>query len=556
MKKLVLLLLLALTAFGTAAQAAYPRPTALLGPGLNQGRTPYHQSWNRTLSADTLYYLTGQYLVDSTYTITIPAGTVLEADTASTLCVMRGGRIFANGEPRSPIVFTSMKAPGERNRGDWGGVILLGNAPTNKVEPLVEGGLLEGTYGGPDANDDSGVFKYVRIEYPGYRFQLNNEINGLTMGGVGAGTEIHHVQVSYSFDDSYEWFGGTVNPHHLVAFGGTDDEFDTDFGFSGRLQFLFALRDPNMWDPTGQSNGFESDNDASSTSTDQPYTSAVFCNCTLVGPERTDALVGLTPAGNTFEYSTVQRRSSRMNVFNTAFLGYYWGLSLRDAFTQQAALAGITEWKNNSMACSRRPTGSTSVHDEGRWAGVTTWYDTPSFANNGSQPRNPSALGLTNMANLNDPNPVPSAGSILIGTADFSSPKLAGLEVVTYRGAFDPTLPMAEQWTKDWTNFNPQASTATAVGDGPARVVGSLDQNYPNPFNPVTAIRFKVPVRGHVSLKVYNVRGEEIATVVDQEMNAGAFERSFSSSNLPSGTYFYRLTAPGVNEVRKMQLVK
>ena len=452
-----------------------------------------------------------------------------------------------------------MKPRGQRNRGDWGGVILLGNAPVNKVNPLVEGGLLVGTYGGPDANDSSGIFKYVRIEFPGYRYQLNNEINGLTFGGVGAGTEVHHVQVSYSFDDSYEWFGGTVNPHHLVAFGGTDDEFDTDFGFSGKLQFLFAMRDPNMWDPTGQSNGFESDNDASSTSTDQPYTSCIFCNVTLIGPERTDALVGsgLLP-GNTFQYSALERRSSRMNVFNTVFCGYPWGLAARDAFTRASMTAGTTEWKGNSMACSRRPGTSTSIHEESTWSGVTAWYDTPAFGNNGSQPRNPSAIGLTDVSDLNNPNPVPAPGSLLIGTADFTSPKLADpfFTPVTYRGAFDPALPMNQQWTAGWTNFNPQYATATAVGDGPARVVDALGQNHPNPFNPLTAIRFKVPTAGRVTLKVYNLRGEEVATVVDQNMNAGAFERSFSAESLSSGTYFYRLTAPGVNETRKMQLVK
>src|SRR5262249_8386807 len=151
-----------------------------------------------------------------------------------TLIIARGGFIMAQGTPQHPIVFTSQYAPGSRASGDWGGIIVLGKAPVNKVNPVIEGGLINGscmggtgTYGGTDPNDNSGVISYVRIEFAGYRFQLNNEVNGLTMGGVGAGTQIDHVQVSYSDDDSYEWFGGTVNCKYIVAFAGTDDEFDT-----------------------------------------------------------------------------------------------------------------------------------------------------------------------------------------------------------------------------------------------------------------------------------------------------------------------------------------
>ena len=245
-------------------------PEKVIGPGLNAGRTPYHQQSNRTLSADTAYVLTGLFYVDSTFTLTIQPGTVVFGDTGAALVITRGAKIFARGSANSPIVFTSNKPVGQRHSGDWGGLLILGNAPSNKVNPLIEGGIIGGSYGGNDPNDNSGIFRYVRVEFGGYRFQLNNEVNGLTMGGVGAGTEIHHMQVSYADDDSYEWFGGTVNPKYLVAFGGTDDEFDTDFGYSGKVQFAFGMRDPNQWDPTGESNGFESDNDASATSTDLP----------------------------------------------------------------------------------------------------------------------------------------------------------------------------------------------------------------------------------------------------------------------------------------------
>ena len=136
------------------------------------------------------------------------------------------------------------------------------------TNPEIEGGVNNAAgdafYGGTDANDNSGVLRYVRIEFPGIAFTDNNEINGLTCGGVGAATTLEHVQVSYSGDDSFEFFGGTVNAKYLIAYRGWDDDFDTDFGYSGKIQFAVSLRDPEIADQSG-SNGFESDNDGSGT---------------------------------------------------------------------------------------------------------------------------------------------------------------------------------------------------------------------------------------------------------------------------------------------------
>lgn len=127
---------------------------------------------------------------------------------------------------------------------------------------------------------------YVRVEFAGYPFEKDKEINGITFGSVGDGTKVDHLQVSYSNDDSYEWFGGTVNCKNLIAFRGWDDDFDTDNGFSGQVQYGLSVRDARIAD-VSQSNGFESDNDASG-STAQPYTSATFSNMTFVGPKAVD----------------------------------------------------------------------------------------------------------------------------------------------------------------------------------------------------------------------------------------------------------------------------
>jgi hypothetical protein len=561
MKKCILLLLAA-SILAAAPVSAYQKPTAVLGPGLNSGRTEFIQTSDRTLSADTLYILTGLYYVDSLRTITIPEGTIIMGDTASTLIIKRGAKIYATGTWNAPVVFTSLRPPGQRNPGDWGGVILLGRAPVNKVEPLIEGGIIGGSYGGSDPDDDSGVIRFARIEYSGYRFQLNNEVNGLTMGGVGRGTKLSHIQVSYNFDDSFEWFGGTVDAKYLVALGGTDDEFDTDFGYSGKVQFGFGLRDPLYWDPTGESNGFESDNDGSSTSTATPYTSPTFSNITLIGPQLSSTIG--PPIGHRFQYGALIRRSTRTSIYNSIICGYPWGLSLRDLYTKQACRDDVLQWRNVSMTAHLLPTGSTHIHDETRWPaadavtpGVLAWFNTPAYNNKLSTVRYPSAIGI-NMTAVNDPNPVPAVGSEPDGSADFSNPRLAGFTVTTYRGAFKPGEPFSQQWTAGWTNFDPQNTdynpVQTGVEDTPH--AKALLQNFPNPFNPSTSIRFTVPAAGRVVLAVYDVSGKTVATLVDKEMKAGSYETIFMADDLASGIYLYRVSGAGFSETRKMVLLR
>ena len=211
-------------------------------------------SGNVTWTADKVYLIQGFVYVVNGAVLTIEPGTVIRGEKSSmgSLIVERGGKIMAEGTLAKPIVFTSNAAAGSRVRGDWGGLVLCGKASVNQPggEVQIEGGPRT-IYGGattPDDNDNSGVLKYVRIEFAGYPFQPDKEINGLTFGGVGRGTSIDYIQVSYSNDDSYEWFGGTVNCKHLIAYRGFDDEFDTDFGFQGKIQFIVGLRDSAVAD--------------------------------------------------------------------------------------------------------------------------------------------------------------------------------------------------------------------------------------------------------------------------------------------------------------------
>lgn len=246
-----------------------------------------------TLESGMTYRLSGPTTVLAGNTLTIePCVKVLGQSPESILAILPGARIEAEGEPNAPIVFTSSQPAGSRLPGDWGGVIVLGNARTNEATestlPIIEGLVSAQTYG--SANDDlndesSGTLAYVRIEFVGRDLGGDIESNGLTMGGVGSGTTLHHIMVSNSIDDCFEWFGGTVSAHHLIAFNCDDDMFDTDRGFSGTVQYAFGRQ--FISSSENDSNGFEMDNqaviDPITPELDEPKTSARWSNVTLCG---------------------------------------------------------------------------------------------------------------------------------------------------------------------------------------------------------------------------------------------------------------------------------
>jgi hypothetical protein len=294
---------------------------------------------NTTWTYGKTYKITGLIYVTNNATLTIQPGVIVKGvytNTGTALIVTKGAKIDAVGTAARPIVFTSNKPAGQRAAGDWGGIILLGKAGFN-----LNGGInnIEGItasvntqYGGgtsPLHDDNSGTLKYCRIEYPGFVFSPNNEINGLTLGSVGNGTTIDYVQVSYSGDDSFEWFGGSVNCKHLVAYKGLDDDFDTDNGYKGVVQFALGIRDPNIADnPTvSTSEGFESDNNADTVEAASGYdnTTAVFSNCTLIGPSKRQ-----TTVASGFARALRLRRSTELQVYNSIFLDFknnYAGLT-------------------------------------------------------------------------------------------------------------------------------------------------------------------------------------------------------------------------------------
>jgi hypothetical protein len=312
-------------------------------------------STNTTWTSNNVYLLQGVVYIDSLITLTIEPGTVIRGDfnTAnSSLLIRRGAKIMAEGTACNPIVFTSNRAAGQRAAGDWGGIIMLGRARHNLgVNNLIEGlsAANSGNYhGGTDDNDNSGVLKYVRIEFGGYVFSANNEINGLTMGSVGRGTTIDYVQNSYINDDAFEWFGGAVNCKHLVAYRCIDDDFDTDNGFSGQLQYILAIKDPALAD-ISVSETFESDNDNPGTSeTRFPKTSPTFYNVTGIGAFRCN--VAANTVNTNHNRGARIRRNSDLKVYNSIFMNYRNGLFIDGSLAIANANQDSLVYRNNIVA--------------------------------------------------------------------------------------------------------------------------------------------------------------------------------------------------------------
>jgi hypothetical protein len=415
---------------------------------------------NTNWTADKIYLLKKFIYIKSGAILTIAPGTVIKGDKLGlgTLIVSPGGKLMAEGTAAQPIVFTSNQAKGARKYGDWGGVVLAGNAPINQpIGVPMEGGIT-GSYGGTNAADNSGSLKYVRIEFAGIALSTkdNSEINGLTMYGVGNGTTIDYVQVSYSGDDSYEWFGGTVNAKHLIAYRGWDDDFDTDFGYRGNVQYAVSLRDPQYADQS-KSNGFESDNWGTGTVTatqGDPLTAPVFANVSIFVTK--DAPLSTTQSGSgAFQAGMHIRRNTSISIFNSLLVGYPEGLRLDGQLTYANATAGTLQLRGIVLAnmttpiISARGTGETSPTDDE----AKTFFNTAAFSNQIVAGADLATLALNaNSFNLATPNFLPNTGSPLLTGAIWTDKGAdAFFTKETFRGAFGTT-----NWAATWTNFDPQ----------------------------------------------------------------------------------------------------
>ena len=427
-------------------------------------------SANTTLYADSLYILSGYVKVTNAATLTIQPGTKIVGDTltpGSSLWILRGSRINAVGTAAAPIVFTSARAAGNRKPGDWGGIIIVGNAPINRTaNPIfTEGptGASENYAGGNNFNDNSGQLKYVRIEFAGYDVSngAGQELNSLSSYAVGRGTTYEYVQSMAGLDDSFEFFGGGVDARYLVSYESGDDHFDWTEGYQGRIQFMIALQTTTLQprpgtgtlssDPRGfEGDGCESDK-AGCTYANTPYSSPVFANFTIIGP----GAGVFTPAdGN----GAVIRRGSAGTLVN-GVIGRWpgVGISLRDAASDNLRQVDSLMVRNVLLVdngSNFEPVGTNfganlnnAAYNIATGTGVTGLF--------ASLPAQPTAPTLATL------DWTPAAGSALAtgGMATFAGTPIAGrvnnyfggtVAATAFRGAADPA---GAKWWQGWTVY-------------------------------------------------------------------------------------------------------
>ncbi len=411
----------------------------------------------QTLTKDKKYLIKGQAFVRTGKVLTIQAGTIIKGDKATkgTLIVDKGGRIEANGTAAEPIVMTSNLPAGSRDRGDWGGLVILGNAPVNQTDPSIEGITPSVVFGGTNATDNSGTYKYLRVEYAGIELSPNNETNSITMGGVGSGTVMEYCMVTYGGDDGFEWFGGSVNGKYLIAFGMWDDCFDVDFGYSGKVQFGLSVRYPSFADQSG-SNAFECDNGPNDNET-AFLTTGVFSNFTCIGPRATNA----QSINANYQHSLDLRRRTAVTIANSVFTGYPRGLRMNQQSVYNNYAAGTGKLLNNIMVAPNTTfsvgTGMTATATD-----IQTWFNLTNTTITAAIEDQFTVLGLaSNLAFGNNvtsnypsnPNFAVTTGTLTSGAA-FTDAKLSGFQSVAYRGAFGTS-----DWTDGWAEFLPNTKT-------------------------------------------------------------------------------------------------
>ena len=513
-----------------------------------------------TLDASKVYLLTSTCVVRSGGKLIIPAGTVIRgaADLTATpklyatLVVERGGMIEVNGTTSSPVVMTSNKAAGSRDRGDWGGLVLCGKAVNNQsVDAQLEGfnnvavDNTLGKFGGTDDADNSGVVKYVRIEFAGLAFEPNKEVNSLTMGSVGSKTEIEGVQCSFGNDDGFEWFGGTVNCKKLISYKITDDDFDTDFGYRGAVQFGIAVRDTAYFDlswnaPSGASTSetFESDNDAAG-SGKLPLTSAVFSNITCVGPVPLDKTYNdlTTTQKGAFRRGARIRRNSRLSIVNSVFMGYrnfimFDGDSvliasgvksstfsetsnvLRNNFianTSAAAAAGVTN------------TGLVEVDSKNTPAAMDAWL---------RDAKNSNKIDDVNYA----------SGAILVDPKNATAPDFR---------------PVASSKINTLANYD--AAIFTKYGKfSSVNTVGNLvvTNAYPVPAADNVNVELFAVASENVAVSISDISGKVVKSLGNQSLVAGGNMITASVSDLNNGLYFLNVVSNGSKTTYRFTVAK
>lgn len=566
------------------------------------------------------YLLKGYVYVTAGTTLTIDSGCIIKGDknTKGALIVERGAKLYANGTATSPVVFTSNQPIGQRTYGDWGGVILCGKAPNNwnGGQAQVEGGP-RSFYGGTDAHDNSGSLTYVRIEFPGVAFSPNNEINGLTLCSVGDGTQIDHIQVSYSGDDAVEWFGGTVNTKYVVAFRTWDDDFDTDNGYTGKNQFMTVLRDPNSADQSG-SKAFESDSYQNGTASGlngdtSMITKPIFSNCTIMGPLVSPTSTAYDPQ---FIAAAHIRRGSAISILNSILSGFPSGVLIDESAASYGSTTanianGIMQFRNNiicGMPTSPFDKDVMYVKDGARnltsiaanadtttgnpfnpFAGPFTWVNNPAY-HNAIYATEQNGVRLQTPYSLTNPNFIPTSTSPIIyngstthpfnpanplssdtsnnyanynmpGFApDFTTSKAndAFFTKVNFVGAFAGTGTTSDNWTNGWCNFDPQNTDYSQVSTSVRTVTSNIDNAvlFPNPTAKNATLMLSLKEAGNVRIVVADMSGKLVKEVYSADKFSGTQSIDINVADLSTGLYIVNIQSNGTQKNVKLSVIK
>ena len=460
---------LALTLVTATAAACGFDDDPITGPQINAGTAVINAdiTSNRTLYAETTYTLSGFVKVASGATLTIRPGTRILGDyntLGSSLFVLRGARIEANGTADAPIVFTSSRPEGQRQAGDWGGLIIVGRGIISRGDPTIiegtgvgSGNPAQNYAGGTDNTDNSGILRYVRVEFAGYATAQDQELNSFTFAAVGSGTTAEYLQSLNGLDDSFEWFGGAVNHRYLVSYESGDDHFDASEGYTGRVQYAIAYQTGLLTNirsgagtPSSDPQGVENDgcngSNCSSGHRSNPMTDPLFANLTLVGPG-----AGTGVDGTSGGWGVLLRRGTGGYYVNSLVARWPKGaISVRDSVTGARISEGTLMIRNMYLA----ENGSVFEAGSQRYSvdqvanaidvGVGTAGSVFAVLPAG-QPTSETELDWSLAA---------SAGARTGGSGPFAgalATKASGLVTgTTYRGAWDPN---GTKWWQGWTRY-------------------------------------------------------------------------------------------------------
>jgi len=515
---------------------------------------------------DNEYILDGYVYLEAGGVLNIQAGTVIKgmevpstADAASALIITKDAQIFAEGTASQPIIFTSTADDGnliEADNGFWGGLIVLGNGTVARPggSDFIEGIPNESRteFGGgaiPNDTESSGIIKYISIRHGGAELAPGSEINGLTLGAVGSGTEIDYVEIYANSDDGIEWFGGTVGVKHLVSAFCGDDGMDYDFGWRGKGQFWFMIQGEDEGGNGGEHDGAKPDGEA-------PFSKPTIYNATYIGS-------GANSGNVDNEFALLFRDNAGGTYGNSIFTDFYdKAISVED-------LAPGEGDSHNNLVNGDLNLLNNIWYEFGAGSSLEDIVDTYSggddpdasdviahLTNNNNTLENPEVCQISRTGD-GGLNPILSATSPAANNA--GSPADPFFTNVSYSGAFSQGFNWAAGWTalSAYGHFGNECDFDVSTEDLFVANKGFiLNQNTPNPAMDLTSFEFVIPTKSDLTIEVYNLNGQLMTTLLKEEVQEGTYNVELNVTNFANGTYVVTLRSDSVVLTRKMTVLK